>query len=204
MCIPPPSPSREGGFLPLRQCPMRRREAERSEALSALAPPCDCPLRHPAEKRPAPLASSRTNVRDLLVFCHFPGDSSLRFGMTEERGRAPRYFAPMGLVRRFVGMLLQAGIPPRVGRNDMKKELTAPLGGKKVRLQMQPHLFASPSLQVIRRGRCRTPCPSPRSRGGRVRRQAPRRPFRRTGGAASSRARRTRTSFRAKGTCAPR
>ena len=154
-------------------------------------------------ENPAP-TSSRTNVRDPLAFCHFPGDSSLRFGMTEEQGRAPRYFAPMGPVRRFVGMLLQAGIPPRVGRNDIKKELTAPLGGKKVRLQMQPHLFASPSLQVIRRGRCRTPCPSPRSRGGRVRRQAPRRPFRRTGGAASSRARRTRTSFRAKGTCAPR
>ena len=27
-----------------------------------------------------------------------------------------RYFAPLGLVRRFVRMLLQAGIPPRVGR----------------------------------------------------------------------------------------
>ncbi len=32
----------------------------------------------------------------------------------------PRFadFAPMGLVRRFVEMLLQAGISPRVGRND--------------------------------------------------------------------------------------
>ena len=55
-------------------------------------------------------------------------------------------FAPLGLVRRIVEMLLQAGISPRVGQNDMKKELTAPLGGKKVRLQMLPHLFASPSL----------------------------------------------------------
>ena len=34
-------------------------------------------------------------------------------GMTGE-GARPRYFAPLGLVRRFVGMLLQAGIPPRV------------------------------------------------------------------------------------------
>ena len=35
-------------------------------------------------------------------------------------GGIPRFanFAPMGLVRRFVEMLLQAGISPRVGRND--------------------------------------------------------------------------------------
>ena len=36
----------------------------------------------------------------------------------------PRFadFAPLGLVRRFVEMLLQAGISPRVGRNDEKGE----------------------------------------------------------------------------------
>ena len=36
----------------------------------------------------------------------------------------------MGLVRRFVGMLLQAGIPPRVGRNDggARPPYFAPLG----------------------------------------------------------------------------
>ena len=28
----------------------------------------------------------------------------------------------MGLVRRIVGMLLQAGIPPRVGRNDGRRQ----------------------------------------------------------------------------------
>ena len=37
----------------------------------------------------------------------------------------PRFadFAPLGLVRRFVEMLLQAGISPRVGRNDEEQSL---------------------------------------------------------------------------------
>ena len=37
-----------------------------------------------------------------------------------EGGGIPRFadFAPLGLVRRFVEMLLQAGISPCVGRND--------------------------------------------------------------------------------------
>ena len=40
----------------------------------------------------------------------------------------PRFadFAPMGLVRRFVEMLLQAGISPRVGRNDSQEQKRAP------------------------------------------------------------------------------
>ena len=107
----------------------------------------------------------RNASRDPLASDRGRGDSSLRFGMTEERGtpqlrpvgaRAPlrrnapasrhfsyvgtsplwsscaasskcsckqafllcRYFAPLGLVRRLVEMLLQAGISPCVGRND--------------------------------------------------------------------------------------
>ena len=45
-----------------------------------------------------------------------------------ERGGIPRFadFAPMGLVRRFVEMLLQAGISPRVGRNDSQEQKRAP------------------------------------------------------------------------------
>ena len=49
------------------------------------------------------------------AFCRSPGDSSLR------------YFAPLGLMRRFVEMPLQAGISPRVGRNDERRGLTVPL-----------------------------------------------------------------------------
>ena len=56
------------------------------------------------------LTSSRTRNevewRDPLTSDGARGDSSIGC------------FAPMGLVRRFVEMLLQAGISPRVGRND--------------------------------------------------------------------------------------
>ena len=52
-------------------------------------------------------------------------------------------FAPMGLVRRIVEMLLQAGIPPRVGRNDGRmgaRPNFAPMG--LVRRIVEMHLQA--------------------------------------------------------------
>ena len=54
--------------------------------------------------------------------------------LASDRGRRDsslRYFAPLGLVRRFVEMLLQAGISPCVGRNDggrVTRPNFAPLG----------------------------------------------------------------------------
>ena len=165
MCIPPPSPSREGGFLPQRQCPMRRREAERSGKLFPCPPPCakggkafihPRPLRHPVGERPAPLAivpcvilrktprppaSSRTAraraerrallpVRDPLA-CYnpflvttrsLPWDSSSQGHalLTRNDGRRVTRpnFAPLGLVRRFVGMLVQTGISPCVNDGE--------------------------------------------------------------------------------------
>ena len=113
------------------------------------------PLHREGKKYKISLATSRKNV---LHFCGtfarvgqnievaslshvIPNDKSARQKTRAlARERSPRLlspsreihrfadFAPMGLVRRFVGMLLQAGIPPRVGRNNIKKELTSPFG----------------------------------------------------------------------------
>ena len=70
--------------------------------------------------------SSRSGVRaarDLPGCCSlslargFLRSTPFRVRNDGRMGARPN-FAPMGLVRRIVEMLLQAGIPPRVGRND--------------------------------------------------------------------------------------